>query len=350
MSADLGFQPVTTGKRIFISYKKEDAERVGRIARCLYGKGVPLWYDKGIPMDAEWEKKIGIELAGCESMILFVTKLVFRDVDTYVKIEHDVARKDLNKPIYTVFLDEIDSKRDVCPELLPWYRKLKNHQCIEGAGVAPETIARKIITDCKLLPTTSDDGTAVGIGFLTLGILLCFAIFAANSYSVSQGKKEIHVYHYVHSDVSWERAWDESIAAGGYLACINSPEEFDYIVNILDNGYPSINKKYVYLGGQRDKDSIYHWKNKNGEFGEDDIAGACSWYREYWYSGEPSFEDPEQKKDGINIDENCVCLMNVSGRWYFDDVSEDLPNAYYDGYGKGVIGYIIEFDKPTPVS
>jgi hypothetical protein len=59
MSADFGFEPVASGERYFISYKTEDAERVGEIARCLNGLGVPMWYDNALEKGEEWKKQIG---------------------------------------------------------------------------------------------------------------------------------------------------------------------------------------------------------------------------------------------------------------------------------------------------
>ena len=57
MSTDLGFMPVASGERYFISFKTEDAERVGEIARCPNGFGVPMWYDYGLEKGEEWENR-----------------------------------------------------------------------------------------------------------------------------------------------------------------------------------------------------------------------------------------------------------------------------------------------------
>lgn len=152
----------------------------------------------------------------------------------------------------------------------------------------------------------------------------------------------IHKYLYIHADVSWEEAWDDSIAAGGYLARINSPEEFDYVTNILDS-YTASKINYVYLGGIRDNEFVYHWMNENGKLFDEDITS--SWYAYYWYPGEPSYYDPEEYKSGRYLPEYCVCLMNTDGTWYLNDGSGDLANAYEDGYSKGRIGYVIEFEN-----
>lgn len=153
---------------------------------------------------------------------------------------------------------------------------------------------------------------------------------------------DIHKYLFIHDDVSWEEAWNESITAGGYLARINSPEEYNHIVEIMDS-YTSSRISYVYLGGIRDNQFVYHWRNDNGGLFDEDITS--SWYTDYWYPGEPSYYDPEEYKSGNYLPEYCVCLMHVDDAWYMDDSNGDLPNAYKDGYGRGRIGYLIEFEN-----
>lgn len=58
MATNFGFEPVKTGERYFISYKTEDTERIGEIARCLNRMGVPMRYDYGIEEGKKWEAEI----------------------------------------------------------------------------------------------------------------------------------------------------------------------------------------------------------------------------------------------------------------------------------------------------
>ena len=149
MSSDLGFAPVTTGDRYFVSYSNKDAKRVGIIARSLREKGVPLWYDNAIPMDSEWEKKISKEIAGCEAVIMFATKAAFQNENSYVYKEYNAA-KELEKPTYIVWLDQVNAKKDVCPELNLWFSNIKYIQGIVATEDTVENIAYKIINTCKL--------------------------------------------------------------------------------------------------------------------------------------------------------------------------------------------------------
>ena len=57
MAKDLGFLPVSSGERYFISYITEDARRVGNIVCCMNNHGVPMWYDYGIKRGGELETR-----------------------------------------------------------------------------------------------------------------------------------------------------------------------------------------------------------------------------------------------------------------------------------------------------
>ena len=51
----------------FISYRGEDLERVGLIARALEKAGVDVWWDRGLPNGESWHATIEEKLAsaGC---------------------------------------------------------------------------------------------------------------------------------------------------------------------------------------------------------------------------------------------------------------------------------------------
>src|ERR1700710_1143129 len=52
---------------VFISYKREDEIRVGRIAQALAAEGVEVWWDRGLPGGESWHSNIESKLneAGC---------------------------------------------------------------------------------------------------------------------------------------------------------------------------------------------------------------------------------------------------------------------------------------------
>jgi hypothetical protein len=52
---------------VFISYKREDELRVGRLARALEAEGLEVWWDRGLPGGESWHANIEAKLqqAGC---------------------------------------------------------------------------------------------------------------------------------------------------------------------------------------------------------------------------------------------------------------------------------------------
>ena len=150
----------------------------------------------------------------------------------------------------------------------------------------------------------------------------------------------IHRYQVVIDDCSWEEAMYRCQEQGGYLARISSPEEYQYITDMLEN-YTNI---HFYLGGRRDDTGTdYYWVNEENEFIGDCLNSSDSFCMPYWYSGEPSYTDTGSGVDGAVI-ENVMNLFYVSGTWYLNDSSEDLAGNYPELLG-GKVGYIIEFEE-----
>jgi TIR domain len=52
---------------VFISYKREDESRVGRLARALERAGIEVWWDRGLPGGESWHANIeaNLDTAGC---------------------------------------------------------------------------------------------------------------------------------------------------------------------------------------------------------------------------------------------------------------------------------------------
>lgn len=151
----------------------------------------------------------------------------------------------------------------------------------------------------------------------------------------------IHEYRIVISDVSWSQAKAECESAGGYLARINSAEEYQYITNMLTSG--DYTKNHFYLGGRRDDNGReYFWVNKDNQFIGDVINTSGSWSSGYWFSNEPSFIDTGSDANG-QIEENVMNLFYVNGVWYLNDSSDDLAGNY-PSLMSGKVGYIIEME------
>jgi hypothetical protein len=91
---------------VFISYKREDELRVGRIARALQTAGLEVWWDRGLPGGESWHTNIEskLEYAGC---VVVVWSANSAGADGgYVREE---ARRGLNKNILVpVLIDHVD--------------------------------------------------------------------------------------------------------------------------------------------------------------------------------------------------------------------------------------------------
>ena len=154
----------------------------------------------------------------------------------------------------------------------------------------------------------------------------------------------IHYYEIVMADVAWNEAFEDSISRGGYLVQINSREEYNYIVEMLEGQeMSSVPAVHFYLGGCREEDGTeYYWMNERYERYGDAVNSTGSWYENIWYQGEPSYNDVME--DGSVIPETCLNLFCVSGTWYLNDASAELAQKYPD-YLAGKVGYIVEYNQ-----
>ena len=170
-------------------------------------------------------------------------------------------------------------------------------------------------------------------------------VFKADSLIYAEPEQDepgIHQYQIVIEDCTWYDALTRCSTQGGYLARISSPEEYQYIVDMLNSrGYTNI---HFYLGGRRDDTGDdYYWVNEQNEFMGEILNSSDSWCSSYWYQNEPSFRDTGSDATG-EIVENVMNLFCVSGSWYLNDSSDNLAGNYPDLLS-GKVGYIIEYEE-----
>lgn len=152
----------------------------------------------------------------------------------------------------------------------------------------------------------------------------------------------IHRYEIVTGDVTWDEAFAQSVERGGYLARISSPEEYQYITDMLNSG--GYTRYQFYLGGRRDDGGTeYYWVNMKNQFLGECLNDSDSWLGSYWYENEPSFRDTGSGAGG-EIAENVISLFYVSGTWYMNDSSSDMAGFYPD-LMSGKVAYIIEYEE-----
>lgn len=102
-AGDDGLEPYAgSGPFIFVSYKREDFERIRPVLRRIHTWGYRFWYDKGIPGGAEWDALIEEKLKGCAMLLFFVSR---------GSVESKYCRREvkyvdqLNKPILSLRLE-----------------------------------------------------------------------------------------------------------------------------------------------------------------------------------------------------------------------------------------------------
>lgn len=145
----------------------------------------------------------------------------------------------------------------------------------------------------------------------------------------------IHTYRLVLKDCGWQEAAEDCRAMGGYLARIESYEEYAAIVHQIGREEGFYNAHF-YLGGRREEgETDYYWVDGDGQKMGKPLNSADSWAGGAWMKGEPSYVDGEAQELYLNL----FCYEKEMA-WVLNDVPEDV-SAYYPGK----TGYICEFEE-----
>lgn len=169
-------------------------------------------------------------------------------------------------------------------------------------------------------------------------------IFVKDINVIKEAVKEdaIHRYEVFVDDCTWDEAYQNCLRKGGYLARINSKEEFQYITQEVIEKEKNYTKKQYYVGIRRDANSdAYYLVDENNEFmGERLDHGDTDWADSLWLKGEPSYRDST-----LDLDETCVGIFKYkeTNKWVMNDIPSDLVFRVPSYEGK--IGYICEFDE-----
>lgn len=155
---------------------------------------------------------------------------------------------------------------------------------------------------------------------------------------VSEKNLDIHNYEVFTEDITWTEAYDRCRQKGGYLARIDSVDEYNVICDLLNSkGVTGI----AYIGGRREPDSEkYAWVGNDGELYDYEVSKDD--YRGVWLEGEPSYHD---EADGKSIDECYMAMLyrKSENRWYWNDIANDVLSIAPDYYN-GKISYICEYE------
>lgn len=150
--------------------------------------------------------------------------------------------------------------------------------------------------------------------------------------SESKAPEIIHTYEVIAGDLSWEDAKNACEERGGYLATINSEEEYEKISEMADRS----GLTYLWLGAKLQSDTE-EWKQAGWITGED-------WTFDNWYPGEPSRQDTDGTKELF------LCMWKAKYNeeeigWTFNDQRNDIVGAFPKIAGK--VGYVCEYERET---
>jgi hypothetical protein len=91
---------------IFISYKREDEGRVGRLVRALERTGLSVWWDRGLPGGESWREQIQTALDTAKCVIAVWTHESVGPAGDFVRDEAGQAKR--RGVLVPVMLDKVD--------------------------------------------------------------------------------------------------------------------------------------------------------------------------------------------------------------------------------------------------
>ena len=139
-----------------------------------------------------------------------------------------------------------------------------------------------------------------------------------------------HRYVIQKANISWVGAQDQCLANGGYLAVINTRDEFNKITALADE----MGVELLWIGARRDvTTNTFIWERDEKV---DSNVDPNDRRMALWALTEPSFIDDN------GTEENYLILWNHDGGWRYWDSIGDLNTIY--GW-RGRIAYVCEFDE-----
>lgn len=78
---------------VFVSYKREDEARVGRLVQALEGTGLSVWWDRGLPGGESWRQQIQTALDAAKCVIVAWTHESVGPAGDFVRDEAGQAKR-----------------------------------------------------------------------------------------------------------------------------------------------------------------------------------------------------------------------------------------------------------------
>lgn len=103
-------------------------------------------------------------------------------------------------------------------------------------------------------------------------------------------ENKIHNYEIIIESCTWEEAYKACKDRGGNLIRINTKEEYDHIIDMLDKR--DYRDYRFYIGGRHDfGEQIYRWIDTDNILFGDILNTPEAWCSVNWMTGEPSMKD-----------------------------------------------------------
>lgn len=207
-----------------------------------------------------------------------------------------------------------------------------------GGNVIDDSQINQILNQAIFYMTESEYST--GLALIIEQMQECYIDINQSTYKNDDSAEEgIHRYELIVSDTTWTEAYNICLSKGGYLVRINSDEEYQAILQqIEEQGKRNIK---FWIGGRRGPDtgSDYKWIYEDGKYGSE-VLNTDEKYSSYWLENEPSYLDKS-----TNIEEACmnIVYLEKEQRWVWNDVPDDILAAA--SFYEGSIGYVCEYDN-----
>ena len=146
----------------------------------------------------------------------------------------------------------------------------------------------------------------------------------------------IHRYDYIVEDCTWSQAMQKAKDRGGYLAHIDSQDEYSYMKKEISA--KGLDKIIFRVGGRRNSTGgEYYWVDTDNNPVGSVLNSYNYWAYTEWMKGEPSFVDGSSTETVIDI-----FYYKDEGRWVWNDVPDDILNIA--PFYAGKVGYIVEYE------
>jgi len=153
---NLGVIPAWDGKYVFVSYNREDAWRIRDYVIELRRQGARVWYDWGIDHTnkTEWEDALEKHIEGCEGVVMFLSRGIFRKEKSYVPKEGSTAKAYGKEIIYVACDDiKIDDVKVIDGRYEEWWGEVTKANIINAYELdSAHLVVKNVLYDKRNVP------------------------------------------------------------------------------------------------------------------------------------------------------------------------------------------------------